>query len=404
MKHQSRIEEVTESEKVTIYHHKLHQKHIKKTSILKLQDGDTLLEGHASCSRFLENSVSDLLLAPAELSHEAQETLPQDVDTVFMQEDNDMLCAPPSLGDVKEVLAKSNLQAAPGCDGITGLLYYVCWDFLGESLTEVMKSIHEGNQPTVSQRTSLMVFGSKPKKPNSIRPGDKRRISLLNADYKLATGLESRKFRKLSTHTLSQHQYVAGNNRRIPHGINLVRDAITAAEKNKLSCGILDTDYMAAFDYLVMHWVFKVLARKGVRDQVIQRLKNLYAENITVVVVNNSMGKAIMNVRWSLRQGDLPSMFWFAYAIDPLIIFLDNKLKSIPLYSIPLHDPAPEGLQSPLPHLEQRYRVVRYADDLKPSVTTKSSQLWIMLQKCLRRVLALNYTETQSQESVNSLP
>ena len=79
-----------------------------------------------------------------------------------------MLCEPPTLGDVKEVLAKSNLQAAPGCDGITGLLYYACWDILGESLTEVMKAIHEGNQPTVSQRTSLMVFGSKPKKPNSI--------------------------------------------------------------------------------------------------------------------------------------------------------------------------------------------------------------------------------------------
>ena len=184
----------------------------------------------------------------------------------------------------------------------------------------------------------------------------------------------------------------------------MARDAITVAEKNKLSCGILETDYMAAFDYLVMHWVFKILARKGVREQEIQRLKKLYAENITVVVVNNSMGKAIMNLRWTLRQGDLPSMFWFAYAIDPLIIFLDNKLKSIPLYSIPLHDPAPEGLQSPLPPLEQRYRVVRYADDLKPAVTTKSSKLWIMLQKCLRRVLALNYTETQSQESVNSLP
>ena len=49
----------------------------------------------------------------------------------------------------------------------------------------------------------------------------------------------------------------------------MARDAITVAEKNKLSCGILDTDYMAAFDYLVMHWVFKILARKGVREQVI---------------------------------------------------------------------------------------------------------------------------------------
>ena len=88
-----------------------------------------------------------------------------------------------------------------------------------------------------------------------------------------------------------------------------------------------------------------------------------------MVVVNNSMGKAIMNLRWSLRQGDVPSMFWFAFAIDPLIAFLDNKLKGILIYSLLLHGPAPEGLQSPLPDLEQRYREVGYADDLKPAIT-----------------------------------
>ena len=57
-----------------------------------------------------------------------------------------------------------------------------------------------------------------------------------------------------------------------------------------------------------MNWVFKVLARKGLCDQVISRLKNLYKENITIVVVNNVMGKSFTNHRWSLRQGDIPSI------------------------------------------------------------------------------------------------
>ena len=46
-----------------------------------------------------------------------------------------------------------------------------------------------------------------------------------------------------------------------------------------------------------------------------------------------------------------------------------QQAQGIPIYSIPLHGPAPEGLQSHLPHLEQRYKVVGYADDLKPAVT-----------------------------------
>ena len=42
----------------------------------------------------------------------------------------------------------------------------------------------------------------------------------------------------------------------IHHGINLARDAILAAGKIKdKGCGIADTDYEAAFDYLCMKFM-----------------------------------------------------------------------------------------------------------------------------------------------------
>ena len=98
-----------------------------------------------------------------------------------------------------------------------------------------------------------MVFGSKPKKANSCKPGDKRRISLLNCDFKTISGLESGRLKKTATHTLSPFQLVAGDDRRIHHGINLARDAIQASFKlTSPGCGIADTDYQAAFDFLVM--------------------------------------------------------------------------------------------------------------------------------------------------------
>ena len=89
----------------------------------------------------------------------------------------------------------ANLHAAPGTDGLTTFLYYTCWDILGDSLTNVVQSVHEGNQPTASQRTFYMVFGCKPKKANSIKPTDKRRLSLLNSDFKVMTGLVNNRFK-----------------------------------------------------------------------------------------------------------------------------------------------------------------------------------------------------------------
>jgi hypothetical protein len=186
--------------------------------------------------------------------------------------------------------------------------------------------------------TALMVFGSKPKKPNSIKPGDKRRISLLNSDFKVVTGLEADRFGDTATHSLSPVQLVAGSDRRIHHGINQARDTIYQAGKSKSGCGLLDLDFMLGFDWLDMSWVYMVLAKKGVSPQVIDRLKRLYTVSTTVVVVNNVMGNSFPNIRGSHRQGDVPSMFWFAVGIDPLLVYLEKRLTGIPITSLPVLD------------------------------------------------------------------
>ena len=172
---------------------------------------------------------------------------------MFTAEDNRKMLLPPSNSDVLETVSSSNLHAAPGTDGLPSLLYKECWSCLGPTLSDVMRGVYSRQKLTKSLRTSLMVFGSKPKKPNSILPGDKTKISLLNSDFKTATGLEARLLKNTATHTLSPLQLVAGSDRRIHHGINMARNAIFAAGKpGHAGCGILDTDLVAAFDFLWM--------------------------------------------------------------------------------------------------------------------------------------------------------
>ena len=156
-----------------------------------------------------------------------------------------MLLSAPTKKEVEETLSASNLHAAPGTVGMTSFFYKECFDIMGDPLTEVASSVFSGEKSSSSQRTSLMVFGSKPKKAKSLKPGDKRHISLLNADFRIISGLESRRFTKSATRTLSPYQLVAGDDRRIHHGMNLARDAIRASKKMKTGCAIIDTDYMA---------------------------------------------------------------------------------------------------------------------------------------------------------------
>ena len=182
MKLQSRCDEINSAENVRIYHHEVHRKHIRRSSILKLETNNQSFSGHEECSQYLEQLVGQLLLQPAQLDHLAQQELLREVKPVFSLEDNIMMTKAPTKQEVKSSLSNSNLHAAPGNDGLTSFLYHSCWDIVGKALTQVAREIHAGESPTLSQRTSLMVFGCKPKKSGSIFPRDKRRIYLLNSD------------------------------------------------------------------------------------------------------------------------------------------------------------------------------------------------------------------------------
>ena len=85
-------------------------------------------------------------------------------------------------------------------------------------------------------------------KTKSTKPGDKRKLSLLNSDFKSVTGITNDRLKQVATHTLSPCQLAIGDDRRIHHGINQARDAIMAAGQGKEGVGILDNDYQAAFN------------------------------------------------------------------------------------------------------------------------------------------------------------
>ena len=64
-------------------------------------------------------------------------------------------------------------------------------------------------------------------------------------------------------------------------------------------------------------------------------------------------------------------MYWFAAGIDPLLVYLDKKLTGIPIISLPVLGPTTESFPTrTLPPLKQLYKVVAYADDVKPSITS----------------------------------
>ena len=143
------------------------------------------------------------------------------------------------------------------------------------------------------------MFAPKPKKPNSIKPKDKRPISLLNCDKKFADSVATSRLKSLSTRGLSANQLADGDDRRIYHGINSAKDAITIASSRNENCGMADLDLVAAFNLVSMAWICLVLLAKGMSQQNVERFRNMYKNAVIRVVVNGEVGREIL---WAMQE------------------------------------------------------------------------------------------------------
>ena len=127
------------------------QNKIKKSQISKLETEEGIKIGQKECQEYLEKEVRELLTNAHFGDEECINDLLKEVEICVTKEDNDLLLKVPEEAEIKEVIQNSNLQSSPGHDSIPVLFYSVCWNIIGDTLTEVIKSIHSGYFPTYSQ-------------------------------------------------------------------------------------------------------------------------------------------------------------------------------------------------------------------------------------------------------------
>ena len=62
-------------------------------------------------------------------------------------------------------------------------------------------------------------------------------------------------------------------------------------------------------------------------------------------------------------------MHLFSFGIDPILGYLEKRFNGILITSLPLLGPVLAGCP-PLAPLEERFKVIGYADDVKPAITS----------------------------------
>ena len=121
-------------------------------------------------------------------------------------------------------------------------------DLFAPIVLEVFNCIVQGGcKPPESMRTSTVQFLSKPKKANSIKLTDKRKISVLCTDFKWLETILANRLNKVMPAFISESQY-ASKPRKIHQGIAAARDLVSFAEKEQKSLALLALDMKSGFE------------------------------------------------------------------------------------------------------------------------------------------------------------
>merc|ERR1711952_221275 len=204
-----------------------------------------------------------------------------------------------------------------------------------------------------SCKNSFLVFSPKINKESSTRIKDKRKLSLLQTDFKILTGVLSGRLRKTEQHTISRYQFATGGTR-ISEAVCLTRDAIESVKPTQ-KVVLYETDYVSAYDLMSIDWILKVLLKKGCSKSFVQTLRNIFQEEDTYVscVINNEVQARILNHRKNIKQGCRSSTLMYCFATDPLLLKLNKILKGLTYFSHPTCGPHHPLFGKPKPVVEK---------------------------------------------------
>ena len=259
--------------------------------------------------------------------------------------------------EVLQSLKNCNLLASPGPDGVSYLVYLECWQTLGKPLCKVVREVLSTGSLSQSMAHSFQVYCPKQGKAGSILPREKRKIALLQADYKVLSGVLAGRLKKTVDHTLSPHQYAVGS-KRITHAVSQARDLIFNTPAQHKGVAIVETDMVAAYDFCALSWTWKALRKKMCSENFVSLLEKIFELHPSYVVniINNEQQKRMRNKRGSIKQGCKLASLFYCYSIDGLLTRLHNRLQGHVYHKLPASGPCHPKLGPPVP-AESRAKV-----------------------------------------------
>ena len=239
--------------------------------------------------------------------------------------DKNALEAPLTLEELKSALESCASSRSPGLDGLPYEFYRKTYFLIGPSMVQVFQDQLDNNQLIESNRAGVTRLISKVNCVPSV--SQLRPITLLACDYKLLTKILATRLNNVLPSVLSSNQLCTNKPKNILFGGFELLSAIDYINMKELSGYIVSFDIFKAYDKSTIGFICQVMRAMGFGETFISWMETLHKDITTCFILGN-LSEAI-SLLISLRQGDPLAMPLFLLNMEPLLVYINKKIKGL---------------------------------------------------------------------------
>ena len=241
---------------------------------------------------------------------------------------------------------------SPGDDSLTKEFYVFFWNEIFPFYIKCMNEAKFHLELCESMKRGLITLVHKKNERNLLK--NKRPISLINADLKVACRLLAKRLAKVIGKLISLNQTCIPG-RQIFVNLHILQDLIDYINSKNQSAAVIFIDAEKAFDRMSHSFLFKTLRQFGCGESFINWIKTIYGHCTARVKVNGFTTSPI-NIKRGIRQGCPLSSLLYVLCAEVLSLEIKKNENIV-------------GFK----YTNKEFKNSCYADDLSVIVTKKYS-------------------------------
>ncbi len=289
-----------EGEKSTRYFFNLEKKRAKNKEWERIKVGEKKYKTNIDDILKVQVEFYKKLYTSQPIDEDAADTLLNNIDKEITAADREKLEQPLSREEIGKAALSQNKNKSPGEDGIISEFYYLFWNMIGDTFTEIVDDIFAQNQLSNSQMKGVIILHYKNGEREEMK--NWRPITLLNTDYKIIAKAIATRLNPILKYIIHPDQKGFVKGRNIGCGIRLIQDVIEYTNFENQGAGIIFLDQEKAFDRVERTWISKVLDKFNFGPNFIKWINILYKDTKSCILTNGYQSR-YFNVTRSVRQG-----------------------------------------------------------------------------------------------------